>query len=90
MNELLRFTSKGTNGVSLFLPSKFEFVFYEDKLEMCKKGKLARIINYEDIKEITLVKTWQKNILINCAPIGVNIYKVSEEIYNKIKEITKK
>ena len=39
MNELLRFTSKGTNGVSLFLPSKFEFVFYEDKLEMCKKGK---------------------------------------------------
>lgn len=90
MNELLRFTATGTNGVSLFLPPKFDFVFYEQKLEMYKKGKLVRTINYEDIKEITLIKTWQNNILINCNPIGVNIYKVSDEIYKKIKEITNK
>ena len=90
MNELLRFTATGTNGVSLFLPPKFDFVFYEQKLEMYKKGKLVRTINYEDIKEIALIKTWQNNVLINCTPIGVNIYKVSDEIYNKIKEITKK
>ena len=90
MNELLRFTATGTNGVNLFLPPKFDFVFYEEKLEMYKKGKLVRTINYSDIKEISLIKTWQKNVLINCSPIGVNIYKISDEVFNKIKEITKK
>ena len=59
MNELLRFTATGTNGVNLFLPPKFDFVFYEEKLEMYKKGKLVRTINYSDIKEISLIKTWQ-------------------------------
>ncbi|MCL2079805.1 MAG: hypothetical protein FWH17_08200 [Oscillospiraceae bacterium] len=90
MNELLRFTSTGTNGVNLLLPPKFDFVFYEAKLEMYKKGKLVRTINYEDITEITLIKTWQNNVFINCKPIGINIYKVSDDIYGKIKEITKK
>lgn len=90
MNELLRFTATGTNGVNLFLPPKFDFVFYEEKLEMYKKGKLVRTINYSDIKEISLIKTWQNNVFINCTPIGVNIYKISDEIFNKIKEITKK
>ena len=90
MKELLRFTSTGTNGVNIFLPPKFEFVFYENKLEMYKKEKLVRTINYEDIKEVVLLKTWQKTIFINCKPIGVNIYKVSDEIYSKIKEITGK
>lgn len=90
MNELLRFTSTGTNGVNILLPPKFEFVFYESKLEMYKKEKLVRTINYEDIKEITLIKTWQNNVFINCKPIGINIYKISEDTYNNIKEITKK
>ncbi len=90
MNELLRFTSTGTNGVNILFPPKFEFVFYSDKLEMYKKGKLVRTIKYEDIKEVTVVKTWQNNVLVNCKPIGVNIYKVSNEICNKIKEITRK
>ena len=90
MKELLRFTSTGTNGANIFLPPKFEFVFYDNKLEMYKKGKLVRTINYEDIKEVTLIKTWQNNVLINCKPVGVNIYKVSDEIYSKIKEITGK
>ena len=36
------------------------------------------------------MKNWQNNVLINCKPIGVNIYKVSDEICNKIKEITGK
>lgn len=90
MNELLRFTSTGTNGVNILLPSKFDFVFYDTKLEMYKKDKLVRTINYEDIKEITLIKTWQNNVFINCKSIGINIYKVSNGIYNKIKEITKK
>lgn len=90
MKELLRFTATGTNGVNLFLPPKFEFVFYEQKLEMYKKNKLVRTINYVDIKEIILMKTWQNNVLINCSPVGVNIYKISDEIYNKIKEITQK
>ena len=90
MNELLRFTSTGTNGITILLPSKFDFIFYENKLELHKKGKLVRTVNYEDIKEITMIKTWQNNIFINCKPIGINIYKVSDDIYNKIKEITKK
>lgn len=89
-NELLRFTATGTNGINILLPPKFDFVFYGDRLEMFKKGKLVRIIKYCDIKEITLMKTWQNNVLINCTPIGVNIYKVSYEIYIKIKEITQK
>lgn len=90
MKELLRFTATGTNGVNLLIPPKFDFVFYEDKLEMYKKGKLVRTINYSDIIEITLIKTWQNNVFINCKPIGVNIYKISDEIFNQIKELTKK
>ena len=90
MNELLRFTASGQNGVLVFLPPKFDFVFYEQKMEMYKKGKLVRTINYEEIKEIVVMKNWQNNVLINCKPIGVNIYKVSDEICNKIKEITSK
>lgn len=90
MNELLRFTATGTNGVNIFLPPKFDFVFYENKFEMYKKGKLVRTINYEDIKEILIVKNWQNNVIINCTPIGINIYKISDDICNKIKEITGK
>lgn len=90
MNELLRFTSTGTNGINILFPPKFEFVFYNDKLEMYKKAKLVRTINYEDIKEVAVIKNWQNNVIINCKPIGVNIYKVSDEICNKIKEITGK
>ena len=90
MNELLRFTSTGTNGINVLLPPKFDFVFYESKLELYKKNKLVRTVDYEDISEIVLVKTWQNNVLINCKPIGINIYKVSDDIFNKIKEITKK
>ena len=88
MKELLRFTSKGTNGANILLPPKFEFVFYSDRLEMYKKGKLVRTINYSDIKEISVIKTWQNNVFINCKPIGVNIYKISDETITKIKEIT--
>ena len=90
MNELLRFTATGTNDVNIFLPPKFDFVFYENKFEMYKKGKLVRTINYEDIKEILIVKNWQNNVIINCTPIGINIYKISDDICNKIKEITGK
>lgn len=88
MKELLRFTAKGTNGANILLPPKFEFVFYSDRLEMYKKGKLVRTINYSDIKEISVIKTWQNNVFINCKPIGVNIYKISDETTTKIKEIT--
>ena len=59
-------------------------------MEMYKKGKIKRRINYADIKEVVLIKNWQNNVFINCKPIGVNIYKVSDEICNKIKEITSK
>lgn len=90
MEELLRFTATGTNGVNLFLPPKFEFVFYSDKFEMYKKGKLVRTVNYEDIIEVAMIKTWQNNVFINCKPIGINIYKISDETFAKIKEITKK
>ena len=90
MNELLKFTATGTNGVNIFLPPKFDFVFYENKFEMYKKGKLVRTVNYGDIKEILIVKNWQNNVIINCTPIGINIYKISDDICNKIKEITGK
>ena len=90
MNELLRFTSTGTNGANILFPPKFDFVFYDTKLELYKKGKLVRTVDYNDIIEITNIKTWQNNVFINCKPIGINIYKVSDEIFNKIKEITKK
>lgn len=90
MNELLRFTSTGTNGINIFFPPKFEFVFFNNKLEMYKKGQLVRTINYEDIKAVMVVKNWQNNVLINCTPIGINIYKVSDEICARIKEIINK
>lgn len=90
MNELLRFTSTGTNGVSVLMPPKFDFVFYETKLEMYKAGKLVRTIEYSDITEIALIKTWKKTVFINCKPIGINIYNVTDEIYQQIKDITKK
>ena len=38
MNELLRFTSGSSIGVSFVLPSKKEFVFYDNKLEVYNKG----------------------------------------------------
>ena len=63
---------------------------YDTKLELYKKGKLVRTVDYNDIIEITNIKTWQNNVFINCKPIGINIYKVSDEIFNKIKEITNK
>lgn len=59
-------------------------------MEMYKKGKLERTINYDDIKEVIVMKNWQNNVLINCKPIGVNIYKISDETCKKIKEITGK
>ena len=90
MQELLRFTSTATNGVAILLPPKFEFVFYEDKFEMYKKGKLARTVNYDDIIEVTILKTWKSFCFINCKPIGINIYEINEETVNKIKEITGK
>lgn len=90
MNELLRFSAKGTNGVSAFLPPKYDFVFYETKLEMKRKGKTERTIEYSDITEVTLIKTWQNNVFINCKPIGINIYKVDDATYQKIKDIIKK
>ena len=90
MNELLRFSAKGTNGVSAFLPPKYEFVFYDTKLVMIRKGKTERIIEYSDITEVTFIKTWQNNVFINCKPIGINIYKVDDATYQKIKDIIKK
>ena len=90
MNELLRFTSTGTNGMHFLFPPKYEFVFYDTKLELYKKGKLVRTINYEDVSEVVIMKTWQNNIFINCKPIGINIYKLSEETCKRIKEIINK
>ena len=90
MNELLRFTSGSSIGVSFILPAKKEFVFYENKLDIYNKGKLIRTVNYEDIIDVTIMKTWQNNVFINVKPIGFNIYKVSDEICTKIKEIIKK
>ena len=90
MNEIFRFEAKGTNGVSAFLPPKYEFVFYDTKLEMIRKGKTERTIEYNDVTEVTLIKTWQNNVFINCKPIGINIYKVDDETYQRIKDIIKK
>lgn len=90
MNELLRFTSGSSIGINFILPVKKEFIFYENKLDIYNKGKLIRTINYEDIIDVTFIKTWQNNVFINIKPMGFNIYKVSDDIYQKIKEITKK
>ena len=90
MNEILRVTAKGTNGVSAFLPPRYDFVFYDTKMELIRKGKIERTIEYSDVTEVTLIKTWQNNVFINCKPIGINIYKVDDETYQKIKEIIKK
>lgn len=90
MDELLRFTSKCTNGISAFLPPKIEFVFYDTKVDMYKKDKLIRTINYDDVSEIAVIKTWKTVLLINCKPIGINIYDLNEETIAKIREIIKK
>ena len=90
MNELLRFTARGQNGMMILFPPKYEFVFYTDKFEMYKKGKLVRTTSYEDVKEVGIMKNWQNNVIIICKPFGVNIYKVSDEICTKIKEIINK
>lgn len=44
MNEVFRFTAYGTNGVSVFLPPKYGFVFYETKMELIRKGKIKDTI----------------------------------------------
>ena len=85
--ELYRFTSRAINGVNLFIPPKFDFIFYEDRFEMLKKGKIVRTVFYNNITETQKI---YGDFFINCKPIGVNIYKVSDEICNKIKEITGK
>lgn len=90
MNELLRFTSGSSIGISFIVPAKKEFVFYENKLDIYNKGKLIKTVNYEDIIDVTIMKTWQNNIFINVKPMGFNIYKVSDDICQKIKEIIKK
>lgn len=90
MNELLRFTSGSSIGVSFIIPAKKEFVFYDTKLEVYNKGNLIKTVNYDEIIDVTIMKTWQNNIFINIKPMGFNIYKVSDEICNKVKEITKK
>ncbi|MCI6266405.1 MAG: hypothetical protein MR598_06135 [Erysipelotrichaceae bacterium] len=89
-NELLRFTSGSSIGVNFILPAKKEFIFFENKLEVYNKGKLIKTVNYEDIVDVTIMKTWQNNVFINVKPMGFNIYKVSDDICNKIKEIIKK
>lgn len=76
MNELLRFTSGSSIGISFIVPAKKEFVFYENKLDIYNKGKLIKTVNYEDIIDVTIMKTWQNNIFINVKPMGFNIYKV--------------
>ena len=89
-NELLRFTSGTSLGISFILPAKREFVFFESKLEVYNKGKLIKTVNYEEIIDVTIIKNWQNNVFVNVKPMGFNIYKVSDEVCNKIKEITKK
>ena len=87
-NELLRFTTTSSAGVTFLLPPKLEFVFYADHLEAYdKKGKQVKNINYADITEVAIMKTWQAAIFINCKPIGFNIYKVTDEQAAKIKQI---
>lgn len=77
-NELLRFTSGSSIGVSFILPAKKEFVFYDNKLEVYNKGKLIKTVNYADIIEVVIMKAWQNNVFINVKPMGFNIYKVSD------------
>lgn len=88
--ELLKFTSRAINGVNFFMPPKFDFVFYEDRVEMYKKDKLIRTISYSDIIDTAVQKTYRTDFVINCKPIGIVICKVSDEHLNKIKEIIKK
>lgn len=71
------------------LTAKKEFVFYENKLDIYNKGKLIRTVNYEDIIDVSIMKTWQNNVFISVKPMGFNIYKVSDEICTKIKKLLK-
>lgn len=92
MNELLRFTSTGTDGVEILFPPKYDFVFYEDKLTLAKNGKFVRNIMYKDIKETTFVRSLpgakKGTVILTCPPqFGLNIYKVNEDTYNRIREI---
>ena len=41
-----------------------EEVSLDESFEMYKKGKLERTVNYEDIIEIAMIKTWQNNHLL--------------------------
>ena len=43
MNELLRFTSGSSIGVSFILPAKKEFVFYENKLGSSRTRECLRL-----------------------------------------------
>ncbi len=90
MEELLRFKAKGTLGINILIPPTFEFVFYNDKLNIYKKEKLVSEITYDEIKEIAVVKNWQNNVLFSCKSKSFNIYAISDDMCNKIKEITGK
>lgn len=52
MNELLRFTSTGTNKNNILFLPKFEF--YDNKFVMYKNNKLVREVMYDYIKDITI------------------------------------
>lgn len=85
--ELYRFTSRAINGVNLFIPPKFDFIFYEDRFEMLKKGKIVRTVFYNNITETQKI---YGDFFINCKPIGIVIRNISDEQLNRIKEIIKK
>lgn len=90
MDELLRFKAKGTIGINIFIPPTYEFVFYKEKLVIYKKDKTVMEVNYAEINEVAVVKNWQNNVLFNCKSKSFNIYAISDEMCDKIKEITKK
>lgn len=87
IKELFRFTSRAQFGsVSLF-PPKFDFIFYNNHLEVYRKGKLIRNVDYGIIRDVFIFKKFHTNVTINYDPVGFNICNVPDEISTKIKQI---
>ena len=86
----LKFNAKSNKIPLRFLATKSKFVFYDNRLEIYRKSKLIKTIKYEEINEIKIKKNVKNTVLINYTNDKLNIYKVSDEICTKIKNIINK
>lgn len=70
----------------LFFYDKVDIKVYDDKLEIYNKNKLYKLIPYNEIDNIIV----KDSFIINLSNYSLSIYKVPNDICNKLKSIINK